>query len=491
MRMKDSTHDPSKKAGTNVRMLPNLTTDFPLTPSGFPYKDPYDFIDGKRIDDQVPAHQHRIHDKLYDLNKFEHPGGALWLDLTSGTDITELFETHHLNFHKAATVLAKYEVKCKTPLPPRKSLLTFHQNGFYATLRKKVWEKFSHTAQLGPSKSASIFADMLAALSGWLTYMAGSYITTSMEVAISITVIVGVLNGFFIGIGHNFMHQRTNLRRYYMDISGFSCAEFRMHHALSHHPYTNTSLDAEINSLLTVGVSFFPVKKSLTDKIKAAVALPLLITFGIPVKQISRMFRILLGTWRGEREDKLAQLIPVLQVVLFTHCCIDHFSTGLLLWLLMLSVTSSVFLWGNFLNGPHFNDECWHQKDTLDSTDWGILQVQTSVERSELSSKDTLSTNLLNIVTFNMHHLHHLFPTIDATYLSQLNQLFEEHCLEHSVVFNTMDNASLARGLWRCVISRYDTPNDRTRNGIYLQLSETNNMTEDAEDEGSTDKKKK
>lgn len=263
-----------------------------------------------------------------------------------------------------------------------------------------------------------------------------------------------------------------------MDISGFSCAEFRMHHALSHHPYTNTPLDAEINSLLTVGVSFFPCKKSLVDKITAGVALPLLITFGIPVKQVTRIFRILLGTWRGEREDKIAQLIPVLQFVLFTHGAIAHLSTALLLWLLMLTVTSSVFLWGNFLNGPHFNDECWHQRDTLDSTDWGILQVQTSVERSELSSKDNLMANLFNIVTFNLHHLHHLFPTIDATYLSQLNALFEEHCREHSVVFHTMDNASLARGLWRCIISRYDTPNDRTRNGIYLTLNDESKKKE-------------
>jgi fatty acid desaturase len=468
-KMKSSTLDPSKRAGTNVRMEPNLTTDFPLTPTGWPYKDPYDFIDGKRVDDQVPKHLHRVHDKLYDLKTFEHPGGILWLDLTRGTDITELFETHHLNYQKATTVLAKHEVQSGAPLPLRRSLLTFHKDGFYATFREKVWKKFSKTAQLGPSTSAVIFADTMAVISTGLIYLAGTYVATSMQLAICTTVLVGIVNGFFIGIGHNFMHQKTNFRRFYMDISGFSCAEFRMHHALSHHPFTNTPLDAEINSLLPLGVSFFSCKKTLTDKIRAGIALPLLITFGIPIKQLSRFVRISTGTWRGEREDRIAQLIPIIQFILFTNCNFDHFSSGLVLWLLMLVVTSSVFLWGNFLNGPHFNDECWHQGDTLDSTDWGILQVQTSVERSELSSKDNIFANLFNIVTFNFHHLHHLFPTIDATFLSQLDSLFEEHCQEHNVVFSTMDNYSLARGLYRCIISAYDEPNDRTRNGIYLK----------------------
>ena len=39
--------------------------------------------------------------------------------------------------------------------------------------------------------------------------------------------------------------------------AGFSSCEFRMHHALSHHPYTNTVMDAELNQLLPE-VSFFP-----------------------------------------------------------------------------------------------------------------------------------------------------------------------------------------------------------------------------------------
>lgn len=164
--MKYGSSESSARAGTIVRDEPNLPADFPLKPTGWPYRDPYDFIDGKRVDDGVPPHLHRVHDKLYDLKNFDHPGGSLWLDLTKGTDITELFESHHLNYQKAVSVLAKYEVKLdgSRTLPPRKSLLTFHEKGFYATLRNKVYDKFSKSAQLGPSSQAIVFADILVVL---------------------------------------------------------------------------------------------------------------------------------------------------------------------------------------------------------------------------------------------------------------------------------------------------------------------------------------
>jgi hypothetical protein len=37
----------------------------------------------------------RVHDGLYDLNNFEHPGGFDWLEMLRGADITEMFEVCH------------------------------------------------------------------------------------------------------------------------------------------------------------------------------------------------------------------------------------------------------------------------------------------------------------------------------------------------------------------------------------------------------------
>jgi len=242
-----------------------------------------------------------------------------------------------------------------------------------------------------------------------------------------------------------------------------------MHHALSHHPFTNTTLDAEMNSLLP-NINFFPAKKSMQDRLVAGLTLVVACTVAIPLKQCQRVVKIALGTWPGDFEDKVAQVIPLFQLILLANFTLMSESLGRAVGLLLLmqAATSSFFLWLNFISGPHFNDECWHQGDTLDSTDWGILQVQTSVERSELPSAENITPiNLFNTLTFGLHQLHHLFPTIDAVHLTTLVPLFEEHCREHGVLFITMSNAALAAGLWRCIISAYEVPNLRTRNGIH------------------------
>jgi cytochrome b involved in lipid metabolism len=53
-----------------------------------------------------------IENKLYDLNNFidRHPGGKVWLNMTKGQDVTELFIVHHLDEKKVRDVLAKYYV---------------------------------------------------------------------------------------------------------------------------------------------------------------------------------------------------------------------------------------------------------------------------------------------------------------------------------------------------------------------------------------------
>jgi len=55
------------------------------------------WLEGKHADDEAEG-LWRIYDKLYDLSDFaaRHPGGASWIECTRGTDITEPFESHHI-----------------------------------------------------------------------------------------------------------------------------------------------------------------------------------------------------------------------------------------------------------------------------------------------------------------------------------------------------------------------------------------------------------
>lgn len=56
--------------------------------------------------------------------------------MTKGHDITEAFITHHIVTDKLEPILKKYQVKETTR--PRNVKLTFNEDGFYMTLRRKV-----------------------------------------------------------------------------------------------------------------------------------------------------------------------------------------------------------------------------------------------------------------------------------------------------------------------------------------------------------------
>lgn len=94
------------------------------------------WLSSKRRDDNAEG-LWRIDDQLYDLINFipKHPGGADWLRLTQGTDITELFETHHIS-GKARLLLSNFYVR--EAQRPRNSRITFTDDGFYQSLKSKV-----------------------------------------------------------------------------------------------------------------------------------------------------------------------------------------------------------------------------------------------------------------------------------------------------------------------------------------------------------------
>ncbi|CAH2071503.1 unnamed protein product, partial [Iphiclides podalirius] len=89
-------------------------------------KDPVQWLTGKALDDGAEG-LWRIQNKLYDLTKFikKHPGGEEWLELTKGTDITEAFESHHLN-PSTEKLLNKFYVR--DAKAPRNSPFTFKED---------------------------------------------------------------------------------------------------------------------------------------------------------------------------------------------------------------------------------------------------------------------------------------------------------------------------------------------------------------------------
>lgn len=194
----------------------------------------YSWLDGKRLDDDAEG-LWRIHNGLYDLSSFisNHPGGPEWLVLTKGTDITEAFESHHIT-PKANQFLPKFYVRNASQ--PRNYLLTFNDDGFYKTLKRRVALKIPEL-NLRPVMFSNLYCDVIL----FATF------TTSICAARWNNFYLGALAAIFLMwttvISHNFLHMANNFRMYTMNLSLMSWRDWRVFHCLSHHMLPNSFHD--------------------------------------------------------------------------------------------------------------------------------------------------------------------------------------------------------------------------------------------------------
>ena len=176
------------------------------------------WLDGKRIDDNAEG-LWRVHDKLYDLSDFvqSHPGGAEWLELTKGVDITEQFETHHIT-GKAEQLLTKFYIR--DAALPRNYKITFNENGFYKTLKRKVAKKITSLDRTVEWKSR-FYCDLMLTATLLFSIIA-TYSSNNVFVLLTSVCMTLMLN-----ISHNFIHQRNNWRMYLINLGLMSFRDWR------------------------------------------------------------------------------------------------------------------------------------------------------------------------------------------------------------------------------------------------------------------------
>lgn len=135
--------------------------------------------------------------------------------MIQGTDITESFESSHLNSKAAAEMLYKFYVR--EAKSPRKSPFTFEPDGFYNVLKSRVAKKLSYVDK----KNNYLIKSMLVVDTCFLIVL-----MLCAGIAYSQSYVLAFLTGVILGLGniacHNFTHLKDNWRMYYMQLSLFS-----------------------------------------------------------------------------------------------------------------------------------------------------------------------------------------------------------------------------------------------------------------------------
>lgn len=406
-----------------------------------PFKSPTLWLRGKQVDDGAEG-LWRVHDDLYDLSNWvkNHPGGSEWLTLTKGTDITEAFESHHLSL-TAAHLLKHFHVRRATT--PRNSPYTFHEDGFYLTLKRRVREQLKNSPT-GPTFSSTLIIDALCVGALFLAVVA----------AASSSYITGALSGFLLALtviaAHNFFHQKDNFRMYYFDLSLMSSRDWRISHALSHHLYPNSLLDLEL-SLFEPIFQFLPdPSKKWWARYGPMLYAPLIYS-GMYISQIvMRLVLVRKGYMDSLRkEDAISLVIPGL-MLLFSGC---NFASAVCMWLWIILVSS--FFFGTIsLNGAHHHPDIFHDGDAPRvDRDWGLSQLDTVRDRPAVAK-----SLFLALTNFGHHTLHHMFPTIDHSRLPQLYPVFSRTCDEFGVHFPQHTVVELYKGQFQQIARTEPNP---------------------------------
>lgn len=354
----------------------NLLDGFLVYPSlrDHPIKTATQWINGRRIDDNI-GDLWRVHDKLYDLSAFmnKHPGGSMWLKVTRGTDITESFESSHINITSAKKFLNIYYVKPANS--ERLSPYTFREDGFYSKLRIRVLEKISslsleekyfrcHKVLKLQNTLLSAFA-FLMILSGW----SGSH---------SLSFITGFVLFLNINCAHNFLHKKDCWRMYAWDLSLLSSYEWRIIHVISHHGFTNSLFDLEL-SLYEPIFDFRVYQKSKIQR-----CLPVILflmfchIFFFFIEVAKRMVMIL----QGKQNIRPENCICFVQLGILYLISENPFSV----WL-TIHATASLITGSIALISAHHHPDIHHAGDgpCRYSNDWGISQLDSVRDRKDIN----------------------------------------------------------------------------------------------------------
>jgi hypothetical protein len=105
--------------------------------------------------------------------------------------------------------------------------------------------------EIQSESQSKIYAFILLAM--FFTSLGLTAASINMENPTNLTYVFAAVTAFMlismIGVGHNFVHHRSNLFKYFFVASGFTHNEWQIMHCLSHHMYPNTELDYEAAAL--------------------------------------------------------------------------------------------------------------------------------------------------------------------------------------------------------------------------------------------------
>lgn len=368
------------------------------------------------INSQIPHNAIGIRGRLYsisslnDKNVFNHPGGNALIKINEGTDITNLFETHHLNITLAEQYLQKlphigfYEQYVK------------YDFTMYDKLRKIVFNNFNtrKSRKMNNFTKYSLYSYVVLTLFFHYLLLCESKYSLKYIILCILSSICNTICGSF---GHNGVHN-LSLSSLLLDWNGLSSIEWLLEHAHSHHMYTNTEYDHDAISLRPF-LNWIPSNNSsfFAEKGKHLIYLIGELVVAIQGNLVHRCRWKLLFKKEYPMFLRLSPFVFISRIL--SHIIYQGFKFGSITLVICLMIASYYF---SYL--AHLNHGYSESNESNESNDFVLEQLKHT---NDINIDSKLSHLFLML---DRQTIHHLFPSIDHCHLKKVKEILIKYIQE-------------------------------------------------------------
>lgn len=178
---------------------------------------------------------------------------------------------------KAESLLPKFFVRSADT--PRPFKLTFNDDGFYKSLKRKAIIRLNDLDRR-PVLTSKVCVDV--EFCRWIDQLKSNYILqiisdilvfcTFLSAILAVkygsyclAFISSVLLAWTVITSHNFFHQKDNFRMYWFNLLLLSFRDWRISHVISHHHFTNSYYDMEVSGTEPL-LCWLPEQKSFVTR---------------------------------------------------------------------------------------------------------------------------------------------------------------------------------------------------------------------------------
>ena len=399
----------------------------------------------------------KIHNKYYNIEDFNHPGGkdAIWH--AYGRDSTAMFEMYHpfVNKETLYSILQKYEIsadEAKTQLlPGEDDVPQFeYDTNFSKEIKQEVFDYFKNQAA---QNNTSIRKIIKASASRWM-------LITLLNILRILSIylwLTGSIYGLFaftffswlasVNCFHDACHfslsdnSKVNKFYSYSGIEYYTPLIWYHQHNISHHAYTNIKdKDVDIyHSKNIIRLSKY-TKYSYIYRFQhySLVLQYLLSNIGTEIINSvtiykNTYFNIIpkYTSYSMELQDK---------IIFFSHfVCryiLSYYWFGNLFYVIFpMFISNALFIINSQIT--HLHEHTFHNEK-----DWYKHQVLTSSNHSIPKKKSTLYHKFAYIFSGGLNYQieHHLFPGVNHCHYPDIQPIIERICKKYNVTYNNFNS---------------------------------------------------